>query len=69
MDIVTARTKAREVLDRTAAELELLKGELALDFRRLRERGQSNEEAETTNDQVRALDNVIGAVKAALLVL
>lgn len=69
MDIVTARTKAREVLDRTAAELEQLKGELALDFRRLRERGQSNEEAETTNDQVRALDNVIGAVKAALLVL
>lgn len=69
MDIVTARTKAREVLYRTAAELEQLKGELALDFRRLRERGQSNEAAETTNDQVRALDNVIGSVKAALLVL
>jgi sugar-specific transcriptional regulator TrmB len=69
MEIATARVKAREVLERTAAELEELKSELASEFCRLRDRDQSTQEAETTDDQVRALDNVISAIKAARSVL
>jgi hypothetical protein len=69
MEIATARAKAREVLERAAAELEELKSGLASEFRRLRDRDQSSQDAETTDDQVRALDNVISAIKAARSVL
>ena len=65
MEIATARMKAREVLERTAAEREELKSALAAEFCRLRDRDQSSQEAEITDDQVRALDNVISAIKAA----
>jgi len=68
-DAAVARTKARKILDRTAAELEEIRVELASEFRHVREDGQSNQQAEETDDQVRALDNVIGAIKAARSVL
>lgn len=63
------RNKARVVLDRAAGELEELKTDLALEFRRLREGAQNRQQAERISDQVRALDNAIGAIRVARSVL
>jgi hypothetical protein len=63
------RAKALTVLDRAAAELEELKSELAAEFGRLREGAQNRRQTEKIADQVRALDNAIGAIRVARSVL